>query len=94
MEIEDIKIETYDDVGLNDKIKAGESNIDKVIEYPDKDTGAEYEAEKTKERVVGLIEGSDSIIDINSSSNNNFYCNYSYFSYSNYFSICTSKKYE
>jgi len=52
MEIEDIKIETYDDVGLNDKIKAGESNIDKVIEYPDKDTGSEYEAEKTKERVV------------------------------------------
>jgi hypothetical protein len=36
MEIEDIKIETYDDVGLNDKIKAGESNINKVIEYPDK----------------------------------------------------------
>ena len=52
MEIEDIKIETYDDVGLNDKIKAGENNIDKVIEYPDKDTGSEYEAEKTKERVV------------------------------------------
>jgi hypothetical protein len=49
MEIEDIKIETYDDIGLNDKIKAGESNIDKVIEYPDKDTGAEYEAKKKKE---------------------------------------------
>ena len=27
MEMEDIKIETYEDVGVNDKIKAGESNL-------------------------------------------------------------------
>ena len=39
-------------VGLNDKIKAAESNIDKMIGDPDKDMYAEYEAEKAKERVV------------------------------------------
>ena len=43
---------TCEVVVLNDKIKAGENNIDKVIEYPDKDTGAEFEAKKPKERVV------------------------------------------
>ena len=48
MEMEDIKIETYEDVGVNDKIKAGESNIDKVIEDPDKDMYSKYEAEKQK----------------------------------------------
>ena len=30
MEMEDIKIETYEDLGVNDKIKAGESNLDTV----------------------------------------------------------------
>lgn len=35
--MEDIKIETYEDVGLNDKIKATESNIDKTIEDQDGD---------------------------------------------------------
>jgi hypothetical protein len=39
-------------VGLDDKIKAGESYIDKDIEDPDKDMYSKYEAEKTKERVV------------------------------------------
>jgi len=48
----DIKIETEEDVGLDDKIKAGARAIGKKIEDPDKDTGAEYEAEKAKQRVI------------------------------------------
>jgi len=48
----DIKIETDEDVGLDDKIKAGARALGKKIEDPDRDTGSEYEAEKTKERVV------------------------------------------
>ncbi len=48
----DIKIETDEDVGLDDKIKAGARAIGKKIEDTDRDTGAEYEAEKAKERVV------------------------------------------
>ena len=51
----DIKIETDEEVGLDDKIKAGARALGKKIEDPDKDTGAEYEAEKTKERVVDWI---------------------------------------
>jgi hypothetical protein len=48
----DIKIETDEDVGLDDKIKAGAKAMGKKIEDPDRDMGTEYEAEKTKERVV------------------------------------------
>jgi hypothetical protein len=48
----DVKIETDEDVGLDDKIKAGAKALGKKIEDPDRDTGAEYEAEKAKERVV------------------------------------------
>ena len=48
----DIKIETDEDVGLEDKIKAGAKAIGKKVEDPDRNTGAEYEAEKGKERVV------------------------------------------
>ena len=48
----DIKIETEEDVGLDDKIKAGARALGKKIEDPDRDTGEEYEAEKGKERVV------------------------------------------
>ena len=48
----DIKIETDEDVGLDDKIKAGARALGKKIEDPDRDTGSEYEAEKIKERVV------------------------------------------
>ncbi len=51
-EDKDIKIETDEDVGLDDKIKAGAKAIGKKIQDPDKDTGAEYDAEKAKERVV------------------------------------------
>ncbi|HJT82993.1 MAG TPA: hypothetical protein VJ697_00800 [Nitrososphaeraceae archaeon] len=51
-EDKDIKIETDEDVGLDDKIKAGAKALGKKIEDPDRDTGAEYEAEKAKERVV------------------------------------------
>ena len=48
----DIKIETEEDVGLDDKIKAGARAVGKKVEDPDRDTGQEYEAEKAKERVV------------------------------------------
>ena len=48
MKMEDKKIETYEDVGLNDKIKATESNIDKKIEDHDKDMYAGYEQKKQK----------------------------------------------
>ena len=51
-EDKDIKIETGEDVGLDDKIKAGAKTIGKKIQDPDKNTGAEYDAEKAKERVV------------------------------------------
>jgi hypothetical protein len=47
----DIKIETDEDVGLDDKIKAGARAMGKKMEDPDRDTGAEYETEKSKERV-------------------------------------------
>ena len=48
----DIKIETDEDVALDDKIKAGARALGKKIEDPDRDTDAEYEAEKAKQRVV------------------------------------------
>jgi len=48
----DIKIETEEEVGLDDKIKAGARAVGKKIEDPERDTDAEYEAEKAKERVV------------------------------------------
>ena len=48
----DIKIETGEDVGLDDKIKTGARAVGKKIGDPDKDTGEEYEKEKAKERVV------------------------------------------
>ena len=51
----DVKIETDEDVGLDDKIKAGAKALGKKIEDPDRDTGAEYEAEKAKERVVDWL---------------------------------------
>jgi hypothetical protein len=41
-----------EDVGLDDKIKAGAKAIGKKIEDPDKDMGAEYQQEKAKERLV------------------------------------------
>jgi hypothetical protein len=43
MEMEDLKIGTCEVVGLHDKIKAAESNIDKTFGDPDKDMYAEYE---------------------------------------------------
>ncbi len=48
----EIKIETDEDVGLDDKIKAGARALGKKVEDPDRDIDAEYEAEKAKERVV------------------------------------------
>ena len=47
----DIKIETDEDVGLDDKIKAGAKTMGKKMEDTDRDMGEEYEAEKGKERV-------------------------------------------
>ena len=46
----DIKIETDEEVGLDDKIKAGARVLGKKIEDPNRDTSAEYEAEKAKEK--------------------------------------------
>ena len=43
MEMEDLKIETCEVVGLNDKIKVAENNIDKTFGDPDKDRYAGYE---------------------------------------------------
>jgi hypothetical protein len=51
-EDKDIKIETEEDVGLDDKIKAGAKALGKKIEDPDRDMGEEYEAEKGKEKVI------------------------------------------
>jgi hypothetical protein len=48
----DIKIETEEEVGIDDKINSGARALGKKIEDPDRDTGSEYEAEKIKERVV------------------------------------------
>ena len=48
----DIKIETDEDVGLDDKIKAGAKAMGKKMEDPDRYMGEEYQAEKGKERVV------------------------------------------
>ena len=48
----DIKIETGEDVGLDDKIKAGARALGKKVEDPDRDTRSEYDAEKAKERVI------------------------------------------
>jgi hypothetical protein len=48
----DIKIETDEEVGLDDKIKAGARALGKKVEDPDRDIDEEYEAEKAKERVV------------------------------------------
>ncbi len=47
----DIKIETEEEVGLDDKIKAGARAVGKKIKDPDKDTGEEYEADKGNEIV-------------------------------------------
>ncbi len=44
----DIKIETDEDIELNDNIRS----LGKTIKDPDRDTDSEYEAEETKERVV------------------------------------------
>ena len=46
----DIKIETGEDVGLDDKIKAEAKALGKKIEDPDRDTGSEYEAEKNQRK--------------------------------------------
>jgi hypothetical protein len=45
----DMKIETDEDAELEDKIKTQARVLGKKIEDRDKDTGAEYEAEKLKE---------------------------------------------
>ncbi len=48
----DIEIRKEEDLGLDEKIKAGAKAVGKKIEDPDRDMGAEYEAEKAKERVI------------------------------------------
>jgi hypothetical protein len=48
----DIKIETDEEVGLDDKIKAEAIALGKMIKESDRDTSSEYETEKTQEKVV------------------------------------------
>ena len=47
----DIKIETDEDVGLDDKIKAGARAVGRKIGDPESDIVSEYDNEKTIERV-------------------------------------------
>jgi hypothetical protein len=61
----DIKIGTEEDIGLDDKIKAGVKAVGKKIKDPDKDIGVTYKAEKTKEKVVdSIVEELDQIDEI------------------------------
>ena len=48
----DIKIETDEDRGLDDDIKAGARALGKAIKDLGRDTDSEYAADETKERVV------------------------------------------
>jgi hypothetical protein len=47
----DIKIKKEEDLGLDDKIKAGAKALGRKIGDPDSDIGSEYNTEKTIERV-------------------------------------------
>ena len=59
----DIKIETEEDLGLDDKIKAGAKALGKKIGDPDSDIGSEYNTEKTIERVEDWEEHKSELID-------------------------------
>ena len=48
----DIKIETDEDIGLDDNIREGARALGKAIKDQNRDTDSEYEAEETKERVI------------------------------------------
>ena len=61
----DIKIKPEEDIGLDDKIKAGVKAVGKKIKDPDRDIGITYKAEKTKERVVNsIVEELDQVDEI------------------------------
>jgi hypothetical protein len=47
----DIKIKREEDLGLDDKIKAGAKALGKKISDPDSEISAEFNTEKTIERV-------------------------------------------
>jgi hypothetical protein len=47
----DIEIKREEDLGLDEKIKAGAKAVCKKIGDPESDIGSEYDAEKTIERV-------------------------------------------
>ena len=47
----DIKIKREEDLGLDDKIKAGAKAVGRKIGDPESDIGSEYNTEKTIERV-------------------------------------------
>ena len=59
----DIKIETEEDLGLDDKIKAGAKALGRKIGDPDSDIGSEYNTEKTIERVEDWEEHKGELID-------------------------------
>jgi hypothetical protein len=61
----DIKIKPENDIGVDNKIKAGAKALGKKIKDPDRDIGVTYKAEKTKERVVNsIVEELDQIDEI------------------------------
>jgi len=47
----DIEIKNEEDLGLDEKIKAGAKAVGRKIGDPDSDIGSEYDTEKTIERV-------------------------------------------
>jgi hypothetical protein len=47
----DIEIKREEDLGLDEKIKAGAKAVDRKIGDPESDIGSEYDTEKTIERV-------------------------------------------
>ena len=47
----DIEIKREEDLGLDEKIKAGAKAVGKKIGDPESDIGSEYDTEKTIERV-------------------------------------------
>lgn len=47
----DIEIKREEDLGLDEKIKAGAKAVGRKIGDPESDIGSEYDAEKTIERV-------------------------------------------
>ena len=59
----EIEIKEEEDLGLDDKIKAGAKAVGRKIGDSDSDIGSEYNTEKTIERVEDWEEGKGELID-------------------------------